>query len=127
VSCRAPSFSLRVLDAIADTDSRAIALIDALGAAIPPNGIMPVTGGIEGDVFHPLDFAPEPDRAARRLFTADAIAADLDRLSAEQLGDGGWDVNFNSASPMGALEWRGYATTAAVMVLVQNGRTSPRA
>jgi hypothetical protein len=115
-------FSLRLLDAVADLDARAQPLIDALGAAIPPDGIMPVTGGIEGEVFYPLDFAPEPDRPVRRLFTVDAINADLDRLAAEQRADGGWDVNFKSASPAGALEWRGYATTAAVMVLCQNGR-----
>jgi hypothetical protein len=120
-------FSLRFLDGVAETDERALPLIDALGTAIPADGIMPVTGGIEGEVFHPLDFAPEPQRPVRRLFTAEAIEADLDRLAAEQQTDGGWDVNFKSASPAGALEWRGYATTAAVMVLRQNGRKSQRA
>lgn len=96
---------------------------DIVAPHLPPGGIVPVDGGIEGEVFHPLDFAPEPDRPVRRLFDDDVIAADLYRLAGEQLDDGGWTVNFNSASPAGSLEWRAYATIGAVTVL----RTHERA
>jgi len=42
-------------------------------------------------------------------------------LAAGQRDDGGWEVNFRSASPIGALEWRGYATVGAIQVLRANG------
>jgi hypothetical protein len=39
-----------------------------------------------------------------------AVAANLERLAAEEDEDGGWSVDFQSYSPAAALEWRGYAT-----------------
>jgi len=115
-------FSLRLLDAAVDVMPDAGPRLDRLGQALPADGVVPVTGGIEGEVFHPLDFAPHPGRPVRRFFTDEVIAADLDRLAAGQRPDGGWEVNFNSASPVGSLDWRGYATVAAISVLRANGR-----
>ena len=115
-------FSVKFLDAASDQHPDALDLIDRLAPHLPSGGIVPVDGGIAGEVFHPLDFAPEPDRPVRRLFDDDVIAADLDRLAGEQLDDGGWTVNFNSASPAGSLEWRAYATIDAVTVLRTHGR-----
>lgn len=115
-------FSMQLLDAATDSQRDADSLLDRLGRHLPADGVLPVTGGIEGEVFHPLDFAPRPDRPIRRFFSDSVIAADLDRLAAGQRGDGGWEVNFNSASPIGALEWRGYATVAAITVLRANAR-----
>ena len=79
---------------------------------------MPVEGGIEGETLHPLDLAPVHGGAARALFAADVIAADLDRLARTQQPDGGWVVDFASASPAAELEWRGYATLQAVRILL---------
>jgi hypothetical protein len=45
------------------------------------------------------------------------IAADLDRLAAEQRDDGGWAVDFVSSSPAGSLDWRGYVTVYAIDIL----------
>ena len=50
------------------------------------------------------------------------IEADLDRLEGGQQPDGGWTVDFESRSPAGKLDWRGFATVAAVDVLRRNGR-----
>lgn len=49
-----------------------------------------------------------------------AVAADLERLAAEEDEDGGWSVDFQSYSPAAALEWRGYATVRALSVLRDN-------
>ena len=71
--------------------------------------------------MRPLDFAPIPDRPVRALFTAEAIAAELERLADEQQDDGGWAVDFNSYSSAAGLEWRGHATVRAVSILQRNG------
>lgn len=42
---------------------------------------------------------------------------ELDRMATRQQADGGWTVDFASASPAAALEWRGYATVGAVSTL----------
>ncbi len=94
------------------------ALVDRLGANVPPDGVLPVEGGLEGEAIRPLDLAPHPDHPARRLFAADVIDADLRRLAAGQLPDGGWAVDFASSSPQAALEWRGHATVRAVAILL---------
>ncbi len=114
------AFALQFLDAAADTVTEAANLLDHLAAFIPAGGSMVVAGGIEGEMLHPLDFAPIPDRPARRLVAADLVAADLDRLAGLQQPDGGWVVDFAPASPAAALEWRGVATVRAVSVLLAN-------
>jgi hypothetical protein len=115
-------FVLGFLDAIADQHPDAAGLIERVGKAIPASGSMHVDGGQEDEAIHPLDFAPEPDRPVRTLFTEEAVAADLARLAGLQADDGGWTVDFTSYSPMAALEWRGYATVRAVSILRSNGR-----
>ena len=64
----------------------------------------------------------DPDGPARALLSAEVVEADLDRLASGQQEDGGWTVDFVSRSPAGKLDWRGYATVAAVDVLQRNGR-----
>lgn len=114
-------FSLRFLDAVADADPRAEALIDHLAPWVPDDGAVPVAGGEEGETLHLLDLSPEPG-SARSLFRPDAVATDLDRMAATQLPDGGWDVDFATSSPAAALEWRGHITVNAVAIVVRNGR-----
>lgn len=115
------SFAVGFLDAVYDTHDEAAGLLDGLAAFVPADGRAPVAGGSEGETLRPLDFAPLPGRPARRLFSAEVMAADLARLADAQEEDGGWRVDFASYSPAAALEWRGYKTVSAVSLLRANG------
>jgi hypothetical protein len=110
-------YVLQLLDALDAHDE-----LERLGAHLPADGILPVTGGKPDEAMRPLDFAPEPARPIRDRFDPKAIEADLDRLEAEQHDDGGWDVDWAHWSPAGGLEWRGWATVRAVRILRMNGR-----
>lgn len=114
------SFAVQFLDAAYETHPSADALLDQLGKFIPPDGLVPVAGGSEGETLRALDFAPIPDRPARRLFAPEVIEAELSRLAAQQQPDGGWRVDFRSYSPAAELEWRGYATVRAISLLQHN-------
>jgi hypothetical protein len=92
-------------------------LLAKLGQYLPDDGVVPVQGGAEGESLRPLDFAPRPAGVARRLFGGRIIAQDLRRIAAGQQPDGGWTVDFVSSSPAAELEWRAYATVAALAVL----------
>lgn len=116
------SFALGFLDSVADTRPEAAELLRGLGRFLPADGRVAVAGGTQGETLHPLDYAPEPGRPVRDLLDADAVAADLDRLERGLRPDGGWTVDFAAHSPAAALEWRGYATVAAVAALRANGR-----
>lgn len=117
------AFAIGFLDALSDTrPAEAEALLERLGRFIPEDGVVPVAGGSPDEAIRPLVFAPLPGRPTRRLFTAEVIEADLDRLAAGQQEDGGWRVDFASYSPAAELEWRGYETVHAVTVLRANGR-----
>ncbi|GII94720.1 hypothetical protein [Sinosporangium siamense] len=117
------AFAVRFLDVVHDHMPEAAApLLRRLGEYIPGDGRLPVEGGTEEEALHPLDFAPHPDRPARRLFTPEVVAADLDRLAALQRDDGGWVVDYATISPAGSLEWRGHTTVKAIDILRRNGR-----
>ena len=114
------AFSVRFLDAVYEIRPEAADLLRKLGEHIPADGRIPVRGGTEHEMLHPLDVAPYPDRPARDLYTAEIIAQDLDRLAALQQDDGGWVVDYAQISPAGSLDWRGYATVRAVEILPRN-------
>jgi hypothetical protein len=76
--------------------------------------------------MRPLDFSPLPDRPLREHIAPEALAEDLDRLTAGQLDDGGWTVDWKPFSPAAALEWRGHATVRALQILEANGRLEPQ-
>ena len=118
------AFAVRLLDVAAPRYPTAAELLPALGRHVPANGLLPVVGGKEGETVRPLDYAPHPDGPARGLISADVIAAELERLAAQQRPDGGWEVDFTSYSPAAALEWRGHATVRALSVLAGNGMLS---
>ena len=113
-------FAMHFLDAVAPTSVRARSLLDGFVSHVRMDGPTPVAGGAEGEVLHPLDFTPDPHSASREVFDRDAVTADLARLAAQQKPDGGWDITFTAFSPAAALEWRGYATVQAVIVLRAN-------
>ena len=115
-------FVLDFLDVLSDERQEAIAHIERLGSAIPPSGLVPVVGGLEDEMMRPLDFAPLPDRPVRSLFDGEVVATELDRLASQQEDDGGWHTDFAAASPIAALEWRGYQTVWAISVLQRNGK-----
>lgn len=110
-------FALWFLDAIVDDRPEAAGEMDRLAAAIPPSGSMPVPGGAADEKLRPLDFTPRPDRPLRARFAAEGVAADVERLVAEQQPDGGWTVDFASGSPGAEREWRSYITVWAIRVL----------
>jgi hypothetical protein len=114
------AFAVRFLDAVHDHARAAPGLLARLGEYVPSDGRLRVVGGLADEALRPVDLAPEPGRPARTLLDEAAVAADLERLAAEQDEDGGWSVDFQSYSPAAALEWRGYATVRALSVLRDN-------
>ena len=115
------SFSVRFLDAVADTMPEVRNLIERLLAFLPPQGVMPVEGGAAGEVLRPLDYSPEPGSTVRKLLPVSPVADDLERLTGLQQPDGGWPVDWAVSSPAAALEWRGYVTVRALGHLQRNG------
>jgi hypothetical protein len=114
------AFAVRFLDAAYNRDPAAPGLLARLGEYVPADGRLQVVGGLPDETLRPLDLAPEPGRPARTILDEAAVAADLERLAAEQHDDGGWSVDFQSYSPAAALDWRGYATVRALSVLRDN-------
>lgn len=115
-------YVLQFLDAARDASPAAAPELERLGAFLPASGELPVEGGVEGEKLRPLDVSPLPDRPLRALVAADAIERHLDELESGQREDGGWTVDFPSASAAGSLEWRGVATVRALSALRAHGR-----
>ena len=109
------------LDAAPDR-ARADAALDALAAHIPADGVLTVGAGVEGEVLRPLDLAPRPDHAGRRLFDDAVIERALDELAAGQQDDGGWTFSWAAWNPAAAWEWRGVVTVVALRTLRDHGR-----
>src|SRR5919198_3248951 len=61
-------YVLQLLDALDAHDELA-----RLGAHLPPDGTMPVTGGKPDEAMRPLDFSPEPGRPLRDLIDPQSI------------------------------------------------------
>lgn len=116
------AFAVRFLDAVHEHHPEAAGLMRRLGEYIPADARVPVAGGTEDEALYPLDFAPDPDRPARKLFSLEVISADLDRIAGLQQDDGGWAVDYATISAAGSLDWRGHATVRAIDILRRNGR-----
>jgi hypothetical protein len=119
------SFMLKFLDAAHDRRTEAAAELTRVGAMLPASGELEVTGGAEGEKLTALDLSPAPDRPLRALLPPDVVAAELDRLEAEQDEAGGWHVDFDSYSAAARLEWSGYRTVWALTILRDHGRVEP--
>ena len=116
---------LSFLDHVPDR-TRAEAALERLRPLVFAGEVVELDPTSTRDVFHPLDYAPEPDRLSRRLFARDAIEADLDRVERAQQKDGGWDVSFPIWTPITRFEWRGIQTVEMLKVLKANGRIRSR-
>ena len=114
-------FAVAFLDAVAD-DDRAQAALDEAGGRILDPGLISLDPAAGGDVHTPLDLSPWPAARSRRLFDQATIDAHLDALAAAQGDDGGWSFGFPEWSPAATLDWRGYMTVRALVVLRANGR-----
>jgi hypothetical protein len=114
-------YALDFLDAAPDRD-RAEAALDRLGARIPPDGLMRVAAGTEGEVLRPLEVVRHPGHAARRLYDDAVVEAELDLLAAGQQDDGGWTFSWSAWNPAAELEWRGVVTLDALHTLRAYGR-----
>lgn len=71
--------------------------------------------GTSPDAGHFFEYARTPHTFAGRLLPAAIVAAQLDRLQAEQADDGGWPSPYNEA-------WRGWVTVQSLLTLRAFGR-----
>jgi hypothetical protein len=110
---------LRFLQYVPDRE-RAEQALDRLAPAILD--MVELDPEAQGEAHFPLDFAPNPDSIARRLFDHDTIEKHLDRFAAAQKEDGGWTFNWLAWSPAAEAEWRGSLTVDALLLLRANGR-----
>jgi hypothetical protein len=113
--------ALKFLQHVPDR-GRAEEAFGRVGAVLFDRDLVALDPDAEGEVHTPLDFAPNPDSIARRLFDEPTIKAHLDRLAAGQADDGGWTFNWPAWSPVAASEWRGSRTVDALRTLRANGR-----
>jgi len=101
---------------------RAEQAFERVGRLLLDRDLVALDPDAEGEVHTPLDFAPDPDSIARRLFDKATIEAHLDQLAGSQADDGGWTFNWLAWSPVAASEWRGSLTVDALRTLRANGR-----
>jgi hypothetical protein len=111
---------LRFLEHAPDRD-RAAEVFDRLGPRILSD-LVALDPSAPGYVKTPLEFAPRPDRLARRLFDDAAIELHLDALAARQQDDGGWPITWDPPSAAAVHEWRGLMTVMWLDVLAAYGR-----
>jgi hypothetical protein len=101
---------------------RAEQALERVGRLLFDRDMVALDPDAEGEVHTPIDFAPNPDSIARRLFDEATIEAHLDHLAESQADDGGWTFNWPAWSPVAASEWRGSRTVDALRTLRANGR-----
>jgi hypothetical protein len=100
---------LRFLQHVPDR-GRAEQAFERVGRLLFDRDMVALDPDAEGEVHTPLDFAPNPDSIARRLFDEGTIEAHLDHLAESQADDGGWTFNWLAWSPIAEGEWRGSLT-----------------
>ncbi|WP_354700661.1 hypothetical protein DSM112329_00946 [Paraconexibacter sp. AEG42_29] len=115
------AFALRLLDRVHDGHPDAPTVLSRLAELIPPDGRLPVAGGLADEAMRPLDLVPAPGTALRAHIAPALIDDELERLAGQQEPDGGWPLEWASYSPAAALEWRGQLTVRALQLLRENG------
>jgi hypothetical protein len=105
------------LDHVGDRD-RAEAELERIRE---PVGALMSTPSEEGDPGA-LACSPWPWLASRSLFAPGVIERELDALEDGQGDDGGWSFGWPAWSPGATLDWRGWLTVRALLVLRGNGR-----
>jgi hypothetical protein len=136
---RATDFCWRQLDSLETTNAyevravlpfleyapdrgRAEAVFARVGPKLFEQKLVELDPATLGEGHSPLNFAPQPDSLARRLFHDDVIESHLNALAAAQQPDGGWTFNWTAWNPAASLEWRGWITVEALLTLRAYGR-----
>jgi hypothetical protein len=96
--------------------------LERLRPKILAKGVVEMDIDSQAEVFRPLDYAPDPDRLSRQLFSGIEIERQLDGLERAQAPDGGWTINFPIWTPITEFEWRGVQTVEMLKILQMNGR-----
>ncbi len=112
---------LKFLECVPDRQ-RAQRAFDAVGPLILERKLVELDPWASGETHGVLSFAPKPESMARVLFDAATVDAHLDKLAAGQQDDGGWTFNWPQWSTAATLDWRGFMTVDALLVLRANGR-----
>jgi hypothetical protein len=118
-------YALSFLDSVSD-DKRASPAIERFRPALDDDGSVPVPGGADGERITPVTLSERPTLRSRRLFTAEQVEDDLDRLERGQQDDGGWTFDWLGWSPGQSIEWRGAVTVNALATLGVHGRLANR-
>lgn len=119
----------RFLDHVPDRP-RAEREAERLGALVRGQGLVDLGDGrrtegyAAGETHMPHHYAPTPDSLARRWFSDDEIARDLDALAAAQQDDGGWTFPWAAWTPVTTYEWRPIVTIEALLTLRAYDRIS---
>jgi hypothetical protein len=113
--------TLAFLDQVPDR-ARASKALERLRPRILKGNVVELDPRANGDHFRPLDFAPEPDRLSRTLFSDADTSRHLDWIERTQATDGGWRVHFPIWTPITRFEWGGWQTLEMLKVLRANGR-----
>lgn len=111
---------LGFLEHVPDRD-RAEGAFERLGKRIVGE-LVAIDPEASGYVKSPLEYAPQPDRLARRLFDDATIDAHLDAAAAKQQEDGGWPITWEPPSAAAVNEWRGFVTLKVLTLLDDYGR-----
>jgi hypothetical protein len=112
---------LKFLECVPDRD-RARQAFGKVGSLLLDLKLVELDPDAPGETHGVLAFAPKPESMARALFDAATIDAHLDKLAAGQQEDGGWTFNWPQWSEAASLDWRGFMTVDALMLLRANGR-----
>jgi hypothetical protein len=112
---------LRFLDCVPDR-KRAERAFETVAPLLRDPAMVELDPNAAGEVHGPLSFAARPDSLARQVFDQATIDAHLDHLAKGQEDDGGWTFNWPQWSQAGTLDWRGFLTVDALVVLRANGR-----
>lgn len=109
---------------------RAERAAERLGELVREQGLVDLGEGrahegyAEGETHKPHHYASRPDSLARRWFTDEELARDLDALVAGQREDGGWTFPWSVWTPVVEHEWRSIVTIEALRTLRAYGRIS---